>query len=262
MCAAHAAGLDCQSEPQLQVERITARVVLVGETHGTEQAPAFVGRLLCSLQRSGRPVVLALERDTGEQASFDRFLSSAGQRDDVGALLAQGEWAAPIQDGRSSAAMLALLDRLRQWRSAGVTVPVVALRSALRFDGQPPEPRQLQILVDRAMADGVSAALGAHPGHTVVVLAGSFHTAVGSRLHHDAIAGPSMGDVLVERGPVHVIGLSSSSGGTAWFWRGGDAGPGPHEEQSGRFDLPDARVDSTIEIGPLTASLPARRLSN
>lgn len=255
---AHAAGLECRSEPPLQLDRITARVVLVGETHGTEQAPEFVSTLLCNLQRSGRPVALALERDASEQASLDRFLSSPGRSEDVGALLQQGDWASPNQDGRSSAAMLQLLDRLRQWRSVGADIPVIALRGVLRFDGpQPPQAQQLQVLLDRDMADGVTAALAAHPGRTVVVLAGSFHTAVGSRLHHDAIAGPSMGDVLAGRGPVHVIGLSSGSGGTAWFWRGGDRQPGSHDLPPGPFDLPDARVDSAIEIGPLSASPPA-----
>lgn len=112
------------------------------------------------------------------------------------------------------------------------------------------------------MADGVTAALAAHPGHTVVVLAGAFHTVVGSKLHHDAIAGPSMGDVLADRGAVHVIGLSSSSGGTGWFWLGGDPKPGSQRLQPGPFDLPDARVDRTIDIGPLTASQPARQPSD
>lgn len=257
-----AAGLDCKDEPPLPLDRIAAPVVLIGEAHGTEQAPAVVGAILCGLQRSGRPAVLALERDASEQASLDEFLSSSGQPDAVDALLKQGDWAAPNQDGRSSAAMLQLLDRLRQWRSVGVTVPVIALRGALRFDGAPPEPRQLQMLVDRAMADGVTAALEVHPGRTVVVLAGSFHTALGSKLHQDAIGGPSMGDLLAQRGPVHVIGLASAAGGTAWFWRGGDPAPAVHEQAPGPFDLPDGRVDATVDIGPLSASPPARQRSN
>lgn len=199
--------------------------------------------------------MLALERDAAEQPDIDRFLASAGTKADLRALLTSGEWQSPQQDGRSSAAMLGLLDLVRQWRRAGSAVPVVALRGQLgHFD----DPKQLQVALDRSMADGVTAALHAHAGHTVIVLAGSFHTAVGSKMHEDIIRGPSMGDELASRGPVHVIGLFSSVGGAVWKWVARAPAPAVADEGAGPFDLHDARIDSRVDLGPLTASRPAR----
>ena len=43
--AAHAAAPACEAGPALKLDGPTACIVLVGETHGTGQAPAFLARL-------------------------------------------------------------------------------------------------------------------------------------------------------------------------------------------------------------------------
>lgn len=260
-----AAAPGCETDPQLHLDRISERVILVGEAHGSDQAPAFIARLVCGLLALDRPVVLALERDEAEQAAMDRFMASAGTPEDMRALLALREWNMPMQDGRSSQAMLRLIDQMRRWRQTGQPIELVMMRKLQRFDvpagaASAPaiDPKALQARLDLDMADSVSTALARHPRHMAVVYAGSFHTAVASKMHQDIIGAPSVGDVLASRLPVHVIGLVSDAG-TAWGCSERDR-CGPQALRAGSWDLPDARADSRVQLGAVTASGPAAPL--
>lgn len=104
-----------------------ASVLLVGEIHGTEQAPALVAALACAALKTGKPVTVALEVPVEEQANLDRFLVSDGSENSRAVLLSGPFWNRATQDGRSSAAMLALLHRLRALRARGANLRVVAV---------------------------------------------------------------------------------------------------------------------------------------
>jgi len=245
-CTARAAAPACDTDPALKLGGIAARVILVGETHGTEQGPAFVARLVCGLLAQGRPVTLALERSAAEQPALDAYLASAGTAADQRAVLASGDWASDHQDGRSSAAMLKLLGDVRRLRQAGQAVDVTAMVPTLATDSQAE--------FDRLMAAHVGAVLARQPTHTVVVYAGTFHTAVASRMHQDIVGAPSVGDLLAAAQPVHVIGLRSGAG-EGWFCT---QACGTHAMLAAPWDLPDARVDTVVELGPVTPSGPGR----
>lgn len=249
---AAAAPLTCDGDAGIPLDEPQPRVLLIGETHGTAQAPAFAAKLVCGLLAKGRPVVLALERDEREQSAMDRFLDSDGSPDEVNALLAQREWQSPLQDGRSSGAMLQLIDQARQWRGAGQPIELLMLRKRERPDASNPQAQ-----LDEAMADAVIDALSGRPRHVVVALAGTFHTVVGSKTHRELVGAPSMGELLAARMPVLVIGLRSD-GGEAWV-----CGPkrqcGPTAIAAGDFDLEDARIDAPVDLGRITASKPAKR---
>lgn len=92
----------------------STRFVVIGEMHGTEETPAAFADLVCLAAATGRKVVVALEHPTSEQPALDRFLSSDGGPVSVQALTAGPEWRSNFQDGRTSAAGVALLQRLRQ----------------------------------------------------------------------------------------------------------------------------------------------------
>lgn len=259
---AHATLPPCEVEAQLKLDQISERVVLVGETHGNDQAPAFIGRMVCGLLKQNRPVILALERDEAEQAATERFLASAGTPADVHTLLEQAEWNSTMQDGRSSQAMLKLLDQVRMWRRAGQPVRLLMMRKQQRFDvpagsasAATMDLKSRQAKLDSDMADSVTAALEDHPKHIAVVLAGTFHTAVGSKMHQDMIGAPSMGEVLSARMPVHVIGLSGGAGESWVCFQQNRCGP--QSLHAGDWNLPDARTDTRIQLGPITASRPA-----
>lgn len=74
-------------------------LLLVGEVHGTNEAPALVGDLACASAKSGNAVVVALEVPIEEQARLDRFLTSDGTDADQKALLNSEFWTRRPQDG-------------------------------------------------------------------------------------------------------------------------------------------------------------------
>jgi hypothetical protein len=261
-----AAPPDCAGPPpQLALDKITARAILVGEIHGTAQAPAFMGQLVCGLLKSGRPVILALERDGSEQAALNRYLASTGSAADVQALIGTGAWARPFQDGRSSQATLALIEQVRQWRQAGQRVGVLAMQlethQIVPADGESmPRPADADLardeaINDRAMADKVWTAAFHNPRYTLLALAGNLHTALASKSRTQWTASPSFADVLASYMPVHVIGLNSS-GGTSWMSESGGK-PGVHPLMPQPLYFQDARIDSLVDIGKVTASPPA-----
>ena len=85
-------------------------LVLFGEFHGTAEAPAFVAEALAA---SLDPVALAIEWPRDLQPAVDAFLATG----DRTRLLAEPHDFWSYRDGRSSAAMLALVDRARRLRA-------------------------------------------------------------------------------------------------------------------------------------------------
>lgn len=263
---ARAAPLDCKLPAEVALDKIEARAVIVGEVHGTEETPAFVGQLVCGLLKQGRPVIVALERNGAEQEALNRYLASAGQPVDQQALLSARAWATPkAQDGRSSRAMLQLIEQVRQWRRDGQRVGVLAMQQDSHvlapMDGTPrllmseTDMNRLSEINDRSMADKVWSALAAHPGYTVVALAGNVHTALGSKMRAQFASTPSFADVLSSYVPVHVIGLTSSKGGSSWNMTSKGIGRGPM--MPGPHYMADARIDSLVDLGEISASTPA-----
>jgi hypothetical protein len=105
--------------------------IFVADMHGTAEAPAFIGALVCNLLHSGRAVALALEYPSEEQRFIDEFLHARTPSPQP-ALLASPFWSRRTQDGRTSRAMLSLLEWVRQQTASGARLRVVA------FDALPP----------------------------------------------------------------------------------------------------------------------------
>jgi len=140
------------------------RVALLGELHGTQEAPALAGQLVARYAAGRRPVLLGLEIDRGEQAGVDRFLASDGDAGARRALLAGAHWLAPF-DGRDSEAMFELIDHVRQLHASGADVRIVY------FDDRDPDMDRR----NRRMADSLRAAAREHPGTMLLVLTGNVH---------------------------------------------------------------------------------------
>lgn len=137
-----------------------ANLLLVGEVHGTNEAPTLIGDLACASATSGSPVVVALEIPIEEQTSLDNFLASKGSDADQAALLASQFWTRqPPQDGRSSAAMLKLL---RTLRAEGARINVLAVDDGIHGSS------------DAGMATRIRAAHS--EGTNVIALLGNVHT--------------------------------------------------------------------------------------
>ena len=207
------------------------RVLLVGEIHGTAEVPALVADLADALAAE-EPLVVGLELPRDEQKRIDAFLDSAGTGEDRAALLAGKFWTRDYQDGRSSLAMLELLERLRQLRLR-TPIEVLALDQvgAAVADGD---------ARDQAMAEGLSAALKAQPKARALVLAGNFHT----RLQKGAPWDEShefLGYRLSRFEPyaIEIMGVA----GSAWICTG------PETDSCKARDFPDSSLKPGIELG-------------
>jgi erythromycin esterase-like protein len=207
------------------------RVLLVGEIHGTVEVPMLVADLADALA-ADEQLVVGLELPRDEQKRIDAFLDSAGTSDDQVALLAGKFWTRDYQDGRSSAAMLELLERLRQLRLR-TKVEVLALDQvgAAVADGD---------ARDRAMAERLSAALEAEPEARALVLAGNFHT----RLQKGAPWDEShefLGYRLSSFEPyaVEIMGVA----GSAWTCTGAET------DSCKARDFPESSLKPGIELG-------------
>ncbi|HRQ63655.1 MAG TPA: hypothetical protein PKZ76_02100 [Xanthomonadaceae bacterium] len=139
------------------------RVHVIGEVHGTREIPAMTGEL-AALLAADAPLLVALEIEEAEQVRIDAFLDSEGDAAARSALLAGDFWNRDRQDGRSSEAMFALLDRLRALRGAGNTVKVIAFDAALG-EADDREARS---------AERIRQAYLAADGNVLVVVAGNY----------------------------------------------------------------------------------------
>ena len=90
------------------------RVLLLGELHGTAEAPAFVANVACHARSQGLDVTIALELPHAEQEQV---------RDPDSEIVDLPFWAKDYQDGRTSVAML----RLIEWAHARTAADGVEL---------------------------------------------------------------------------------------------------------------------------------------
>jgi hypothetical protein len=229
----------------LEVHLQAGAILWFGEVHGTVESPRFVGDVVCHASGMMR-VQLGLEVPAAEQPRIDAFLRSDGGAPARTALLDGAFW--NVRDGRSSEAMLALLDRVRALRKAGRNIDIVA------FDGHARDR-------DEAMANVVAGVRD--PKAIFVGLSGNIH----SRLTPDTST--TLVGYLGGRG----LGLTtfdvSANGGSMWacmsLTRDGEVTCGVHQRKTSNpgeawtLGLPrDESHDGTYHVGTMTASPPAR----
>lgn len=165
------AATACEDKLQALADRMDAhRVLLIGEIHGTVEAPGHVAELAQCVAAAGHAVRVGLEIPRDEQARIDQYLRSAGIGEDRSALLAGDFWQREYQDGRSSTAMLALIESLRR-------LALKADVGVLAFD-QPSYARGDDSEREAAMAALLEPALRAAADARWLVLAGNLHTRV------------------------------------------------------------------------------------
>ena len=246
------------------------RIVVLGEMHGTHEAPALAGELARTrLDRDATGVTLALEIHGAEQARIDAFLASAGSPAAREALLSGAFWARPAaqSDGRRSVAMLALLETARRLRASGNDLRVLAFDPGSA--GGDADAR------NRRIAAALRQAFERDRGRSFIVLIGNYHArrrmptqrmgglAAGQRPPMPTMA--HLADV-----PLHVIRVEAERGA---FWgcpSPGSCGPlpyrGPPRTGSSLPAVdwtpgPDAAWDARVLLPRYTAAPPAGRAS-
>lgn len=141
-----------------------SRWIVVGESHGTVEAPAAYADLVCHAG-SLRPVVAAVEQYEDDQPLIDAYIASDGGAAAKAAFLKARMWT--TRDGRSSQAYLALFETLRLLVRAGKVSRVVAFQPVLT--GPHDSARYEAAMADRIRAASLDA------GTRVIVLVGNVH---------------------------------------------------------------------------------------
>ncbi|MET3667206.1 hypothetical protein [Caulobacter sp. 1776] len=229
--------------------------VLVGEIHGTNEAPQILSDLLCAAKVTRRPVVVALEQPESAQADIDRFLASDGREKAASVFKTSAIWRQPIPDGRSSQAYFELFQRLRVAKAGGYRISVVAFQPSLS-GAMPPQSDY-----NRLMAERLLAASKARRNALTLVLVGNVHASKAAIKSGDTTIVPT-GAWLPANKTLSL--LVRNGGGLAWnCWGKDNCGPHPTGNEpprprAVRYELPIREgYDGEIDLGaPTTPSPP------
>ncbi|ROP73794.1 hypothetical protein EDF74_3229 [Stenotrophomonas rhizophila] len=234
-------GTACESVPSGRSD--LPRILVFGEIHGTAEAPRFVADWICNLARSS-PVIVGIEHPSSEQAALDSFMSTKALEPARGILVESSFWTRDSQDGRTSIAMYAMLDRLRELRQSGADVTVVAVGSS-GFGGGDEITDNLQ-------------ALSRYSNAKIVTLLGNAHARKAGAEGRDGVSRQMFDE------PYRALAFTHS-GGTAWACAPvcevqdlGLARQGPHRIGEIVIDDTSIMYDGFVHLGVVHASTPAR----
>ncbi|MCJ2182767.1 hypothetical protein MTR62_08690 [Novosphingobium sp. 1949] len=187
--------------------------VVLGELHGTAQAPAFLENTACALAAQGKRVLVAIEMD----AALDARLQAAWALDQSGFVAALGgpDWKGTGK-GVISQAVLGGLIRLHAQESAGAAIRVVAFNGVKdAAQGASLGESTPEATHEAAQARNIAeAARGGHYDLTLV-LVGNVH-ASRQPIVRPGIAYKPMVMHLVNSGSVIALDMRYASG-SAWF---------------------------------------------
>lgn len=192
------------------------RLWIVGEIHGTRETPQLVEVLLDRASAAGK-VTLALEIPTFEQPALDAYLSSPGSASDKKKWLETPFWSR-IHDGRSSRAMMQLVDRVKDWRDQGRHIEIVAAGEPDYDAAAVEKAGGVTPYKDSGMAAEIKQAL--ERGAPVIAVMGNFHADYKdlSPLPRPADTGPSVVERLSDASPL-LIWVTAAQG-QAWECQG------------------------------------------
>jgi hypothetical protein len=235
---------------------LDAPFLVFGEVHGTHEVPALVAAYVCAAAKAQRRITLALEYPSGEQHALDAFMASGGKAQDVGRLTGTAFWSRDRQDGRTSAAMLRMVDSIRTLRASGADIKVVAIDG-----GGAPAGR------DAFMAGKLRTELDGGADRQLLLLIGGLHAVrtKGNRFnpHYESAV-----YLLADKRPLALT--VGTSGGTAWVCQG----PTPASCRATNWDInrvspapqtafslvpPSSQFDGVFFVGATTASPPVQR---
>ena len=187
------------------------RFLVFGETHGTREAPAFVGDVACGLAFNGERLLIAVEQQASDNAALQAAWALPDDR--FAAAVTRVGWAGR-EDGVGSRAMLALLLRLHRLRAGGRVIDVVAFNGArdaaqaahfAALPGQGPHEAE--------QAENIRAADAGRYDH-VLVLTGNLHARKQPVTRGGATFQP-MAMRLAPSGAVTSLDMADA-GGTTW----------------------------------------------
>lgn len=123
------AGFDCTAIDGVEtlLTDIDPQIIVIGEIHGMDGPPAFAEALMCHSLSRGLKTGLALEYGD-EEGRYTSYLASPGSAADQIEFFEESSWKYDFTDGRSSEAMLSLIDRAREYKNQGHDLTVITFR--------------------------------------------------------------------------------------------------------------------------------------
>jgi hypothetical protein len=231
---------------RIQAQAGTHRLLLLGEMHGTREAPGTVAALATRYAAEG-PVVVGLELSELLTPVIDAYLHADGGEAARAALLAPASWHVPRarSDGRRNFQVIELLEQLRLLKAQGREVSVLA------FD-DPPRATPDSQARDKSMAARIRGAYAALPRGRLLALSGNVHA-----MRHKPMFAPemqdTMGSYLIDLEPYSVF--INANGGE--YWACGDGSCGPVRKSAGAITTelgPDAEFDFVYALPRFTVA--------
>ena len=136
---------------------------MFGEIYGTNEVPALVSAVARELAEEGERILVALEILDLLNGDLAEFVAGKTEVDEF--LAGELFWSRDLQDGRSSHAMLQLMQDIRGYRHRGLVVEPRGFDSVVR------SPRDRDVL----MALNLRAMIAHRPYDRVLILTGNYH---------------------------------------------------------------------------------------
>jgi hypothetical protein len=256
LLAVAAAPISCAPPKGAQalVSRPSLRWLLLGEDgHGTNEMPRTTADLVCAAAAAHRPVTVGVEFAFRNQPLLDDFMASDGGPAARAALLAAPMWDPDWADGKSSRAMLALLEWLRMQHRSGIVSRVIAFDPDMTRNGADREHQMA----------GRLQAMAPRGNGLFIALTGSYHAR--TRLSDAGTTPYPPMAMLLPREQIVSIRIQGSSGRN---WSCTERGCGEQDaDQTGgtvrRLSLratPDGSYDGEYDLGmPVTPSPPVKQ---
>lgn len=248
-----------------EVEKLTSdtthKVIIVGETHGTVEMPAMFADLTCHFLKSGRRVLVGLEDNKNSSGAYETYIESSG--DDLARkdFLEGAGWElrnSRSPDGRTSQAMLAMLDQFRALKSEFGKLSVTT------FVDYEFESDGTQAPYEKAMAASVASLQSDSGADVMLILVGGLHALKSTE---DLPYSVNFVPMAMHLPPETVLSLKvKHKGGTTWACiRDGckeqvvfPDGSKSDVETVVLYNKIIEGFDGAIEIGKITASPPAK----
>lgn len=255
LSASAAAPVDCAppKEAHALLSRRSLRWLLLGERgHGTNEIPRHAADFVCAATAADRPVIFGVEFASANQPALDAYMTSNGGPTARASLLAAPMWDPDWADGKSSRAMLALLDWLRVQYQRGAVRAVIAFDVNSARGGADRERQMAERL--KAKAPGANGIF--------IALTGSFHARI--RLSDSATTPyPPMGALLPREYTISI--RIQGNGGRKWSCTEGGCGENDAEQTGHNTQRPllraatDNSYDFEYDLGiKVTSSKPVK----
>lgn len=138
-------------------------IIVVGDYHGTTEIPRLVFDIICHGAEEKGPIQIGLELPVSLRPALNDYLGSSGDSASRAKLAAALE---PLQDGRGSRAMMALLESIRQLRVSGADLHVTPFQPVQDTPGS---------TYEKDMADAVVVGASSSDAVLSIVYVGNVH---------------------------------------------------------------------------------------